>query len=60
MAVANYVAKDVLYFNAWWRKNQALVVAVAATSDMAYVNGKPCVHVAYLLKSALPSSLHMV
>ena len=33
--VARGVAKGVLYFNAWWRGDTAVVVAVAANSDTA-------------------------
>ncbi len=32
---ATAVAKDVLYFNAWWRSDQAIDVAVAADPDTA-------------------------
>ena len=35
MAVTKGVAKDALYLNAWWCRNLAVAVAVAANSDTA-------------------------
>ena len=40
--VARGVDKGVIYFNAWWRDDPALAVAVAANSDTALI-GVPAI-----------------